>query len=109
VQDLAEPHAPEQIMQEAVAHFGSLDGLINCAGWSLQRPLAEQGLEEFERLIAVNQRAPFFLCQQFVAQLTDRDTDPCIVNIASSPPARSATRRGGRCARTGGAAAAMPP
>jgi NAD(P)-dependent dehydrogenase (short-subunit alcohol dehydrogenase family) len=83
VRDLAEPQAPEQIMQEAVAHFSSLDGLINCAGWSLQRPLAEQGLEEFDRLIAVNQRAPFFLCQQFVAQLTDRDTDPCIINIAS--------------------------
>jgi NAD(P)-dependent dehydrogenase (short-subunit alcohol dehydrogenase family) len=83
VQDLADPQAAGKIMEEAYARLGSVDGLINCAAWSLVRPLGDETVEEFDRLIAVNQRAPYFLCQKFVAQLTDSDADPCIVNIAS--------------------------
>jgi NAD(P)-dependent dehydrogenase (short-subunit alcohol dehydrogenase family) len=83
VQDLAAPEAAARIIQEARARFGSVDGLINCAAWSLQRPMAEESVEEYDRLIAINQRAPYFLCQKFVAQLADSDSDPCIVNIAS--------------------------
>ena len=40
-------------------------------------------MEEFNRLISVNQRAPFFLSKDFAAQLIDDEPDPCIVNIAS--------------------------
>jgi NAD(P)-dependent dehydrogenase (short-subunit alcohol dehydrogenase family) len=40
-------------------------------------------IEEFDRAVAINQRAPFFLCQQFAARLSDQEEDACIVNIAS--------------------------
>jgi NAD(P)-dependent dehydrogenase (short-subunit alcohol dehydrogenase family) len=83
VQDLADSDAAAKIMEETRERFGSLNGLINCAGWSLQRPLGEETLEEYDRLIAINQRSPYFLCQKFVAQLTDAEPDPCILNIAS--------------------------
>ena len=83
VKDLADADAAEYVMRESSARLGSIDTLVNCAAWSLQRPLAEMTIEEFDRLIAINQRAPFFLCQRFVAQLTDAVHDPCIVNIAS--------------------------
>jgi NAD(P)-dependent dehydrogenase (short-subunit alcohol dehydrogenase family) len=83
VQDLADPQAAAGIMAEARARVGPINGLINCAAWSLARALADETVEEFDRLIAVNQRAPYFLCQKFAAQLIDSDADPCIVNIAS--------------------------
>jgi NAD(P)-dependent dehydrogenase (short-subunit alcohol dehydrogenase family) len=83
VQDLADPDAAGKIMHEATSRFGSIDGLINCAAWSLHRNIGEMTLSDFDRLVAVNQRAPFFLSQKFAAQLTDADVDPCIVNIAS--------------------------
>lgn len=83
VQDLADPQAAEIIMDRATASLGSINGLINCAAWSLHRPIAQMTLDDFDRLVAVNQRAPFFLSQKFAAQLTDEDVNPAIVNIAS--------------------------
>jgi NAD(P)-dependent dehydrogenase (short-subunit alcohol dehydrogenase family) len=82
-QDLAHPQAASRIMETAGARFGSINGLINCAAWSLQKPIADISVDEFDLLIAINQRAPYFLSQQFATQLTDADADPCIVNIAS--------------------------
>lgn len=81
--DLAAADAAEYVISQAVDRLGSLDGLVNCAAWSLHGPAAEMTVEQFDRLIAINQRAPFFLSRQFVAQLKPDTKDACIVNIAS--------------------------
>ena len=87
VRDLAEPDAPRDVMRAALEKVDSLNGLINCAAWSLHKALAETTIQEFDRLIAINQRAPFFLSQEFSRAICsaspDRAPDPCIVNIAS--------------------------
>jgi NAD(P)-dependent dehydrogenase (short-subunit alcohol dehydrogenase family) len=87
VRDLAEPDAPRDVMRAALEKVDSLNGLINCAAWSLHKALAETTIQEFDRLIAINQRAPFFLIQEFARAICgaapDRTPDPCIVNIAS--------------------------
>lgn len=81
--DLADADAPRLLIEASVKAFGSLDGLVNCAAWSFHKPAMETTLEEFDRLVAINQRAPYFLACHFAAQLADIDADPCIVNIAS--------------------------
>jgi len=81
--DLADADAPEHLIKATSQAFKSLDGLVNCAAWSFHKPVAEVSLDEFDRLVAINQRAPFFLSQKFAAQLTESDRDPCIINIAS--------------------------
>jgi NAD(P)-dependent dehydrogenase (short-subunit alcohol dehydrogenase family) len=63
--------------------MGVLDGLVNCAAWSFHKPLSETTIAEFDRVVAINQRAPFFLSQEFAKAVRDNATDPCIVNIAS--------------------------
>jgi glucose 1-dehydrogenase len=83
VGDLAEPDAPRDLMRAALEKVGSLSGLVNCAAWSLHKALAETTLQEFDRLVAINQRAPFFLSQEFAKAVGDGVPDPCIVNIAS--------------------------
>jgi len=87
VGDLAEPNAPRDLIREALEKVDSLNGLINCAAWSLHKALAETTLQEFDRLVAINQRAPFFLSQEFARAICnaapDAAPDPCIVNIAS--------------------------
>jgi NAD(P)-dependent dehydrogenase (short-subunit alcohol dehydrogenase family) len=83
VKDLAEPDAPRDLMRAALEKVGSLSGLVNCAAWSLHKALAETTLQEFDRLVAINQRAPFFLSQEFARAVGDGVPDPCIVNIAS--------------------------
>ena len=87
VRDLAEPDAPRDVMRAALEKVDSLNGLINCAAWSLHKALAETTIQEFDRLVAINQRAPFFLSQEFARAICgaspDHTHDPCIVNIAS--------------------------
>ena len=65
VRDLAEPNAARDLMRAALEKVDSLNGLVNCAAWSLHKALAETTIQEFDRLVAINQRAPFFLSQEF--------------------------------------------
>jgi NAD(P)-dependent dehydrogenase (short-subunit alcohol dehydrogenase family) len=44
--------------------------------------MTDVATSEFDRLIAINQRAPFFLAQEFLKQLPHAE-DPAIVNIGS--------------------------
>ncbi len=83
IHDLSEPDAAQNLMRSALAKVGHLDGLVNCAAWSFHKPFSETTVAEFDRVIAVNQRAPYFLSQEFANALADNGSDPCIVNIAS--------------------------
>jgi NAD(P)-dependent dehydrogenase (short-subunit alcohol dehydrogenase family) len=83
VRDLAEPDAARDVIRQASEKMGVLDGLVNCAAWSFHKPFTETTIAEFDRVVAINQRAPFFLSQEFAKALTDGTKDPCIVNIAS--------------------------
>lgn len=83
IRDLADPDAARCLIEESAKAVGALDGLVNCAGWSFHKPAIETTVAEFDRVVAVNQRAPYFLACHFRARLRDADSDPCIVNIAS--------------------------
>ena len=83
VRDLAEPDAARDLMRAALEQVGVLDGLVNCAAWSFHKPFSETTISEFDRVVAINQRAPFFLSQEFAKAVRDGVADPCIVNIAS--------------------------
>jgi 3-oxoacyl-[acyl-carrier protein] reductase len=82
VKDLAEPGAAADVFQFAKDSLGAVDTLINNAAWSFHKPMTEVTASEFDRLIAINQRAPFFLAQEFLKQLPKAE-DPAIVNIGS--------------------------
>lgn len=82
VKDLAEPGAAAAVFQYAKESLGAVDTLINNAAWSFHKPMTDVATSEFDRLIAINQRAPFFLAQEFLKQLPHAE-DPAIVNIGS--------------------------
>jgi 3-oxoacyl-[acyl-carrier protein] reductase len=82
VMDLAEPGAAAAVFQYAKDSLGAVDTLINNAAWSFHKPMTDVATSEFDRLIAINQRAPFFLAQEFLMQLPKAE-DPAIVNIGS--------------------------
>jgi glucose 1-dehydrogenase len=83
VRDLAEPDAARDLVRLASEKMGALDGLVNCAALSFHKPFSETTISEFDHIVAVNQRAPFFLSQEFAKALSGGVADPCIVNIAS--------------------------
>jgi pteridine reductase len=66
--DLQQPDAPQKILAEADAHFGKADILINSAAIFKRGTLADTTPELWEKTLAINLRAPFFLCQAFAAQ-----------------------------------------
>ncbi len=80
--DLAESDAAAGVFQYAKETLGAVDTLINNAAWSFHKPMIGVTVSEFNRLIAVNQRAPFFLAQEFLKQLPHAE-DPAIVNMGS--------------------------
>jgi meso-butanediol dehydrogenase / (S,S)-butanediol dehydrogenase / diacetyl reductase len=66
----------------AVAAFGKLDVLGNVAGIAQSLHVTEMTEEQYRRMVAINQDAPFFFCQAAVPHLLE--TDGNIVNIASN-------------------------
>ena len=83
IRDLADPGAAHELIHLALDRVGHLDGLVNCAAWSFHKPFSETSIQEFDRVVAINQRAPYFLGQEFSRTLRNGTPDPCIVNISS--------------------------
>ena len=86
MKDLADVDAAKAVFGEATAKLGEVDTLINNAAWSFHKPMLEVTTAEFDRMIAINQRAPYFLAQEFSRQLSRaarRPADPVILNIGS--------------------------
>jgi NAD(P)-dependent dehydrogenase (short-subunit alcohol dehydrogenase family) len=80
--DLEQPDAPQQLIREAGEKLGGLDLLVNNAGICLNRSLEETSLKEWDRIMHINARAPYFLCQHALPWLRDSSV-PTIIQIAS--------------------------
>jgi NAD(P)-dependent dehydrogenase (short-subunit alcohol dehydrogenase family) len=86
VKDLSEPDAARAVFDLAAGTIGLADVLINNAAWSFHKPMLEVTVAEFDRVVGINQRAPYFLAQEFLRQVSrapQKLRDPAIVNIAS--------------------------
>lgn len=80
--DLQDPNVISFIVDRVINYFGRLDILINNAGIALAKPLIETTVEEWDRLMAVNARAPFLLCKEAIPYLKQSDI-ATIINISS--------------------------
>jgi len=83
VADLEERDAPQRIVERTLAAFGRLDVVVNNAAVIRNGPFADFTLEEFDRHVAVNLRAPFFLTQAALPALREAEA-PAVVNVSSS-------------------------
>ncbi len=61
--DLADAEATRAAAAEALAAWETIDILVNSAGVALTDPALELSLEDWERTMAINLRAPFLLSQ----------------------------------------------
>jgi NADP-dependent 3-hydroxy acid dehydrogenase YdfG len=68
------------IVRAADERFGRLDGLVNAAGLSTRGTLDDTSVELWDRLFAVNVRAPFVLMQE-AARVMRRCGGGAVVNI----------------------------
>ena len=86
VKDLSEPDAAQVVFERTASTIGLVDTLINNAAWSFHKAMQEVTVSEFDRVVSINQRAPFFLAQAMLKQISQakiRPRDAVIVNIGS--------------------------
>ena len=69
-------------LEKAADAFGGIDVLINNAGAAQSTPFEEVSCEEFDRLMNINVRTPFFLTQKVLPYLK-KSGSGTIINIAS--------------------------
>ena len=69
--DVSDPHALAAAIEQTLGHFGRIDILVNNAGLAITGPLDDYSLDDFERVFAVNVRAPFLASQRVAATMAD--------------------------------------
>jgi len=79
--DLADPAACRRVVAFAVERFGAIDVLVNNAGEVTRGDFESTTVELWDRLMAVNVRAPFVCAQEAVRHMKERGGS--IVNIGS--------------------------
>jgi len=80
--DLTKVESAGEIVRACAESFGGLDLLVNCAGLSHKGSFTTVTPEEWDRIFAVNARAPFFICQEALPYLK-KSPKPIVINIAS--------------------------
>ena len=78
--DSADPAQVRQAVEQAIAQLGPVDVLVNNAGIFLAGPLGEVTLDDYERTMNINVRAPFVAIQTAQASMPDGGR---IINIGS--------------------------
>jgi NAD(P)-dependent dehydrogenase (short-subunit alcohol dehydrogenase family) len=79
--DLASATETAGIMTAALQAFGHVDGLVNAAGITDRGHLEDTSVELWDRMMAVNVRAPFILTQGLVRHLKAAKKPGSVVNI----------------------------
>lgn len=80
--DLTDDAYAADAVAQTVGRFGGLDVLINNAGMTLSCPFDRTPMEEYDRIMAINARAPYLMCQLALPHLR-KSGCAAILNIAS--------------------------
>jgi pteridine reductase len=78
--DLTLADAPERLVDEVAGAFGALDVLVNSAAVMRRTPVDEVSVAEWDAVMALNLRAPFFAARAAARHMRARGG--AIVNIA---------------------------
>ena len=89
IADLADEAATSAVVDMAVTGLGRVDILVNAAGTSSGASLLDTTVEVWERIHAVNLRAPFLLMQHAGRRMIEQGDGGRIVNVSSGSAFRA--------------------
>ncbi|HEY5431552.1 MAG TPA: SDR family NAD(P)-dependent oxidoreductase [Solirubrobacteraceae bacterium] len=61
--DLTKPGVPDELVQKVIEEWGTVDILINNAGYTIDRPIHKMSDDEFQRMIDIHNVVPFRMCR----------------------------------------------
>ena len=73
----------QKLVETAWTQFGSADILVNNAGMEKRSEFWDTPEADFDKVLAVNLKGPFFLTQAFVRRLRDAKKPGRVINISS--------------------------
>lgn len=82
--DLASVEDCRNVVAETDSRFGRVDVLVNAAGLTDRGDILNTDPDLFDRMMAINVRAPFFLMQDAVRIMIREGIEGAIVNIGST-------------------------
>ena len=80
--NLTDLQAMDAMFAKMIDTWGGLDVLVNNAGMTLNAPFAETTVEQFDAIMAINVRVPYFLTQKAIPYLKQSQA-ATVINIAS--------------------------
>ena len=82
--DLTSGEGREAALEQTLNAFGKLDIIVNNAGWGCKKPLVETDEVSFDRSIALNLKATYFMTQIAAKQMIQQGHGGRIINISST-------------------------
>ncbi len=81
--DVSQVSAVRNLVNEAWQAFGGADILVNNAGVEKEAPFWEATEQEYDLVLGVNLKGPFFLTQAFAQRLIEAKKPGRVINISS--------------------------
>jgi NAD(P)-dependent dehydrogenase (short-subunit alcohol dehydrogenase family) len=82
--DIEDPEAPRLIVSACRERFGRVQGLVNVAAYTYRSTVLSETPEEWDRMMTINAKGPFFLIQETVRLMMETGGGGSIVNIGST-------------------------
>jgi 3-oxoacyl-[acyl-carrier protein] reductase len=100
--DVGDTRQREGLVDEVLKRWDRIDVLVNNAGITSvgRRDLLEATEASWDQVLAVNLKAPFFLCRRVACEMISRRErlrDPVLVNVSSVSAYALSTNRGDYC------------
>jgi 3-oxoacyl-[acyl-carrier protein] reductase len=80
--DLTRDEEMERLVQETLREWGTIDLLVNNAGWGKKGPVVSGKVEDWDRTFQVNLRAPMVLSRLVLPTMMEKKSG-AIINIGS--------------------------
>ncbi|KAK6172120.1 hypothetical protein SNE40_018069 [Patella caerulea] len=79
--DVSKDDNLENLVDTTIKTFGSIYGLVNNAGYSTKANIEETDMKDYDGIMRVNLRAPFYLSKLCIPHL--KNSKGCVVNMSS--------------------------
>ncbi len=81
--DVSQYQQATGLIQQAVEQFGKIDILVNNAGMEIHSPFLDVSEEQYDRVLGVDLKGPFFCAQAAAKEMVKRKIAGRIINISS--------------------------